>query len=964
MSDTSELHFGSFRLQGRNGPLWRGDSEIRLQPKTLAVLWTLARQAGEVVTKTALMDAVWPRSVIGDEALTFQIQALRQALGDDARSPRYIATVHRVGFRFIATLRQPDLPQASAEPGALFVGRQVELENLQALFDQTLQGQRQLVFVTGEAGIGKTALTEIFLQQLVARQGHIVAVGRGQCMEHHGRGEAYLPILESLGRVLRQAQDERLIEQMRRAAPSWLLQMPSLLSIDEYKILHQQTAGTGRERMLREMTEAIELLSAEQPLVLLLEDLHWSDPSTLNLLSRIARRRERAQLMILCTYRPVEAIVSEHPVKVLKQDLCGRGYASELTLNYLDIADVRHYLNRRLGDDGASQGLAAAIHHRTDGHPLFMVQISDYLAQHGRDTSRDIADLVAAVPQGLQDLLELQFERLTPVEQQLLEIASVAGSEFTADCVATVADFPLESVETHCERLARQGQFIEERGLAIWPDGTTCGHYGFRHALYEQVLLKRVAAARRARLHRLIAERLESAYGERAHEIAPELAGHFGAASVPEKAITYRILAARKAQERNAPEEIKLQVQHGTELLAALPPGQPRNQFNLALLLAATNAMQATGGYGNSEVQINLGQIQQFLGDADDPVLQEQALALLWLSSYFQSQHENALRFAEQTAELGRTLSTPFIECSGLAWSSLGMHIMGRHLEAEQQSDRAVRLAQAADSSTWAVTSAEPGCAAMTANAVSRWILGMPDQALRRAYEGCARAEKIGNPYMLCATRGMALTTVLLFRREYPALLESCTSAIALCQQYGYLEGLAWAMKFQGVALCRLGQPDHGLIQLRQMIAGQRAAGSVVTLPVDYAHEAECCLAAGRHDEARTALDAAFEIVTGKGERAWEPELWRIRGELLLAQDSGQLTSQTEEFFRTALELARSRGALSLELRAATSFAHAYFKQGKHQQARMLLQPVNDKFTEGFDTPDLKTAQQLINGLS
>ena len=285
------FHFQDYRLDLQAEQLWRGEQTVQLTGKAFAVLAYLARHPDQLVSKDDLFQAVWPDTVVSDATLSSAIKELRKALHDKARAPQYIETVHRRGFRFIAPLStpQPDLsresqsyterparaPSSPTLPIPLVtlpvVGRDAELAQLHAWLDKALAGERQLVFVTGEPGIGKTAVVEAFLSQIAQQQQ--IEIGRGQCIEQYGAGEAYLPILEALGRLCRGPQADHLIGLLRQHAPTWLAQMPTLLPPEEREQLQREVQGVTRERMLRELAEALEVFTAESPLILVLEDL-------------------------------------------------------------------------------------------------------------------------------------------------------------------------------------------------------------------------------------------------------------------------------------------------------------------------------------------------------------------------------------------------------------------------------------------------------------------------------------------------------------------------------------------------------------------------------------------------------------------------------------------------------------------------------------------------------------------
>jgi DNA-binding winged helix-turn-helix (wHTH) protein len=538
------VRFGPYHFEPHNAQLRRGTRVLPLTRKASQVLQCLVARPGELVTKEALFQAVWPETVVSEGVLANCIAELRQALGDHAKRPRFIATAHRQGYRFIAPLSAPAsaprpaaapddraraAPLPAPQPGLPpLVGREAELAHLHRLFTDARHGQRRVVFVTGEAGIGKAALVETFVAHLQGEPG--LWIGHGQCIEQYGAGEAYLPLLEALGRLCRGPGGERLVALLAQYAPSWLVQLPGLLSASALADLQHVLAGTTRERMLRELSVALDVVSAVHPLVLVLEDLHWSDPSTVEALAMLARRREPARLLVLGTYRAAEVVVRNHPLTTVKHELLARGQAVEVALSSLSQADVDAYVAARVAEPGAAAALAPVVYRRTDGHPLFMVQVTDYLAPAGElllTTPTALVALEQALPPGLRELIEAQLGRLSAEEQQVLEVGSVAGAMFTVASVAAGLQSADATIEAVCERLARRGQLLEERGLETWPDGTVSGRYGFRHALYQDVLYQRLGRSWQARLHRQIGERQAQAYGERAREVAAELAVHF-----------------------------------------------------------------------------------------------------------------------------------------------------------------------------------------------------------------------------------------------------------------------------------------------------------------------------------------------------------------------------------------------------------------------------------------------------
>jgi DNA-binding winged helix-turn-helix (wHTH) protein len=367
MPSGSQFHFDAFRLDPANAQLWCGTHVLTLRPKSFAVLHYLVMHAGALMTKQALLEVVWPETAVSDAVLKVCIAEIRQALGDGVKAPRFIATVHRRGYRFLAPVTAVDVPATAPVVGALplgvaeaasqrppiaernlppAVGREVELVQLQRCLDRVRQGVRQVVLVTGEAGICKTAVVEGWLARVAADT--TLWVARGQCVEHYGPGEAYMPVLEAIGRLCRMPAEKRLVPFLRQHAPTWLAQTPWTLSVEDREALQRQLAGATPYRMVRELAEALETLTAEMPLVVVLEDLHWNDTATLDVVTVLAQRREPARLLRVATYRPAEVRVSHHPLLAVTRTLTQHGHSVELPLQPLSEAAVATYLSAQL----------------------------------------------------------------------------------------------------------------------------------------------------------------------------------------------------------------------------------------------------------------------------------------------------------------------------------------------------------------------------------------------------------------------------------------------------------------------------------------------------------------------------------------------------------------------------------------------------------------------------------------
>jgi len=463
------------------------------------------------------------------------------------------------------------------------VGRELALAELERCLDKTLRGQRQVVFVTGEPGIGKTALVDEFQRQVAAKV-TFLRIARGQCVEGYGGKEPYYPMLEALAALCRGAGGECLVQALAAQAPTWLVQFPALVKQEHRELLQREILGATRERMLREICEVLETITSESPLVLLFEDLHWADHSTVDLISALARRRLSAKLMVIGTYRPVDVIVSEHPLNALKQDLSVHQLCREIALEPLGEAEVAEYLAGDSSGASLPQGLASLLYQHSEGNPLFMVSALDDMTERGLISPKNgswqlevaLKGIDLEVPRSLQQMIEVQIERLSAEEQRVLEagsLQSVGHSRFGVVSRAAAIDLDPEVFEDVCEMLSRRHRIVRSAGSEKLPDGTVSACYEFVHVLYREVCYRRIAAGRRAQLHRRVGEWAE-VHWEPLSEAAAWLARHFELGGDWVRAVKYLQLAADMAGRRFEPRLATEILEHALELAKKLPDAE------------------------------------------------------------------------------------------------------------------------------------------------------------------------------------------------------------------------------------------------------------------------------------------------------------------------------------------------------------------------------------------------------
>lgn len=980
------------RIEAENEWAWCGARRLEITPKAFAVLRHLVSNAGRLVTKRELLDGVWGDTIVSESALASCIRDLRRALDDSSRAPRYLETVHRRGFRFIGPLEPARgvLPsnelEATGAPTqgtvpAPLVGRDGELARLDSLFEGALGGRRRVVFVTGEAGIGKTALVETFLTQIESANG--LRIARGQCVEQYGAGEAYLPVLEALGRMGRDPAGDALVAILRQFAPTWLAQLPALLDDEELEAVQRRAQSSTRERMLRELIEAVDALSVETPLVLVLEDLHWSDSATIDLLAMLARRRDPARLLIVGTYRPADVAAELHPLKLVKYELQLHGHCDELALDFLGEAAIEAYLAERLPGGPVPCGLARVLHANTNGNPLFLVNLIDDLIARGRLRDVDgrwelavpVCDLASEVPPSLWQMVDEQIEHLSPAEQSLLAVASVAGAEFSA-AIATAGGVEVDEAEQCSASLVRRGRFLRALGVSEWPDGTVAERYGFIHSLYRNVLYERVSIGRRIGLHLRIGDRLERAHGEHAASVAGELAMHFEAGRDFERAVRYQRLAADNALRHHAHREAASHSGWALKLLDALPESTERLRQELAIQTTLGAALIPHGSAA-PEVVRAYGRARDLCARVG--AAPELVPALVGLSGYYISRADLqiAREIAEQFSMLAEAADDEAILLGAHNAAGMVSFYSGDFADALARLERGLELhdPRRYGPRQWPAFwgGHDPGVSCASHAAWTLWALGHPERAVRRMREALDWSRSAAYPFTL-ANACVIAAVFHACRRDVDGVRELSDEAMRHAAEHGFELLLQAGGVLRGWLRSETGEREEGTAQVRSSLAAYRATGAGIGVPTFLGLLAEAEGRCGRPEEGLAALSDARAMSESSGAHYWDAELRRLEGALLLLKGgvahAGRsrrarppANNEAEARFRDAIEIARRQGAKSLELRAATSLARLWQVQRKTSEARALLEGIYGTFDEGIGTFDLTEACAVLDAV-
>lgn len=1010
------------QLDVLNQCLRRGSQSVSLTPKAFTVLRYLMDHHGQLVTKDALLNAAWPEVYVSDAALKVCIRRLRQTLGDHARTPQFIETIPWRGYRFIGaiplldatpqpqhvadnghsppvanqTRKRQRTPRLSARTGAEqrsrqpasvlptlsplpalpstthFVGRAIALQKFHHWLHSVLRGERRTIFVTGETGIGKTELVETFLATLKTNSQYWIA--RGQCLEHYGTGEPYLPVLDALNRLCRQPGHEQLVTTLHQHAPTWLAQMPSILTPAERKRLHREGHGVSQDYMLREMAETVEALSADRPFILVLEDLHWSDYATLDLVALLARRHEAARVFIITTYRPHDTNGSTHPLKLLKHELVAHNQGEELSLNFLNQAEVSEYLAFRFPHGEFVPALAHVIHQRSEGNPLFMVNMIEYLIgqgvlrqQAGRwELQADLRQGSLDVPASLQAMIEAQIDRLSQEHQQVLEVASVAGLEFSAAALAVSLAGDVATVEDSCTHIIRHAHFLQPAGESTWPDGTLSTQYKFIHSLYQQVLYHRLPAGKRAHLHQRIGHQLEQAYGSQTEQIATDLAVHFERGREYPRAIHYRRASADTALRRYAYREAIAHLTVALELLKTEPDTPERNQQQISLYSTLGAALIATQGYAAPAVERAYDRARFLCQQGATTTQAFPALRGLWAFYIVRADFPTARELAEQLIEITRDANDPSLVLEAHRAMGQTVYVLGELEAARHHLERSHSLYHPqAHHLHVSRYGQDPAVVCLSYCAIILSLLGSPEQARQQSKAALTLAKEQGHPYTLSLAYYYA-SLLHQFVRDPQRTHELATATIALSQDQGFAYCLATGTFLQGWALTAQGQVKEGLRLMHDGISAYNATGAALAQPYFHALLAEGYGKIGQIRKGLQSIQDAFAAVHDPAHYLYGAELYRIRGELLQSKRHSLRTHTdgAESCFQQALTIARKQGAKLFELRTLVSQRHGSVQQEQQNRILRELAAVYHSFPEDADTVDLRTAQALLTNCS
>jgi predicted ATPase len=859
---------------------------------------------------------------------------------------------------YMPTFRTPAREMAGVAADVkekLFVGRQKELTELRAALESAAAGHGRVCCLSGEPGIGKTTVVETFLREL-STSSAAYYLARGRCSERLAGSEAYLPVLEALDALLGGG-DESLARLMSMVAPTWYGQIAD----------HVQTESrvASQERLKRDLVALLEELQRRRPVVIFLDDLHWADASTIDVLAYAATRCASQRILIVASYRPADLSVN-HPFVRVKLELQGRGLCREIPMEFLTRAEVDRYLCLQFPDHLFPPELSARIHDKTAGNPLFVADLIRFLRDRGVFADHEgrwvmvkqLAEIANDLPESVRSMIEKKIAQLNEADHRLLLTASVQGYEFDSASVSSALAIEAADVEERLDALERIHGLVSLVREHELPDRTLTLRYRFVHVLYQNALYASLRPTRKVSLSAAVAEALLRHHDTECSTIASELAMLFEAARDFERAAQYFLLAAEQAARVSANKEAVLLARRGLDALTRIAETPERAQHELRLQTILGPALMATAGVGASEVEAVYTRAQALCNHVGETP--QFFTVIFGLYQYWIARGEYGIcrELAEQLLALAQKLQDPGLLL--MAHNSLGNTFglsgdPGRAVEHNVQAI-AIYVPQQHHSLASLYSGWDPGVACRSGLAKNLWLLGYPDQALRRGDEAIALAHQISHSYSVI----FALTFNAMLHqhcRDAQRTRQQADAAIALATDQELAFWRLWGTVLRGWAMAEQGQAEEGIAQLRQAIAGWRAVGSRAFVPYFLALLAEAYTRNGQAEDALATLGEALAITERTHERNVEAELHRLTGELL------REPSEAEACFHRAIANARQQKVKSFELRAVMSLSRLYHIQGRQTAARQLLAEIYGWFTEGFDTADLKGAAALLEEL-
>jgi predicted ATPase/DNA-binding winged helix-turn-helix (wHTH) protein len=953
------LRFEEFELDRSVYQLRLKGRPVRLERIPLDLLFLLAERHGQLVSREEIVERIWGRHVFLDtnNAINTAIRKIRRALGDDSAAPRIVVTVPAKGYRFVAPVREPRSERAgtgiekSVRPAlSSFVGRERELAELRGGVEDAISGRGRLFVISGPPGVGKTRLVEELMFVAAVQRGGMTALA-GHCIHQEG-AVPYLPFVEILesyvGRVTQSASPGLLRSLLGEEGPELARLMPSLRSLlPELPAPLELPPDQARRHLFNCFCYFVTRLAKERPALLLLDDLHWADDSSLALLVHLAQRLPDLPLLVVGTYRDVEIDVTRALATTLENLLRGHR-ATPVRLKGLARDEVALML-KGLSGQAPPAAVVREIYAETEGNPFFVEELFRYLEEENRlyDAAGafrpDLKVAEPEVPQTVRLVVGRRLARLTDLTRTVLGTAAVIGRSFAFEVLkaATATDGLLECVEE-----------TEKAGLIFSGAQSPEARFEFTHELIRQTLIGSLSAERRQRLHLEVASAIEQVHAHALEEHSTELAHHYGLGGNASKAVEFLERAAVRAAQQAAYSEAAGFESSAIDKLHDLPQSQQRDRLELRLLGPLILHLMIARGYGAIEVEAPLQRMRELAKKLEAGV---QLFVASGLARTFYNHRRELWRsrqLAGEIAAMAERSGHPLALCSGAWHLAEEEFTAGEFVQARQNFERVLELSRD-PSQKQGETSHQYWFSAFLLSA-TLFTMGYAQQARQKAAAAVQKAQAIGQPIWI-AVSALGDANVHQLSGAPHRSLELTEQVLSIANDHGMSPISRLASYFRAMSLVRVGRVEEGTAQIR-MIA--QAEDPLLRVGATIGLASACC--SGNHpEEGLRLLPRTLELIERTGERKDEALLHRIWGELLLMRGDRH-AGEAERRLRTAIEVAKRQSAKFYQLLAAISLARLLGRQDRREEARAILADIYGWFTEGFDTAMLQEAKALL----
>jgi TOMM system kinase/cyclase fusion protein len=840
------------------------------------------------------------------------------------------------------------------------VGREQEVALLSERWAQVKDGTGQVVLLSGEAGIGKSRLVQVLTKQVATEpQAWLTPC---QCSPYH-QNTALYPMIELLERVALRFGREESSEQKLRKLEGFLVQygLPLAEAVPLLAALLSLPLSAGyapltvspeqqKQKTLHALLTILMRIAAQQPVLFVVEDLHWIDPSTLEFLSLLVDQGPTARLLTLLTFRPD-----------FTPPWTGRSHLTHMTLPRLPPRQAAEMTGRMAYSKALPVEVVEQVVAKTDGVPLFVEELTKMILESGllqeREERYELTGPLPplAIPTTLHDSLMARLDRLATVKS-LAQLGATLGREFSYSLLQAVSPWDEATVLRGLHQLV-EAEFLYQQGLP--PQAT----YLFKHALIQEAAYQSLLRSTRQQYHYRIAQVLEARFPE-LRETQPELlAHHYTEAGLREQAIAYWQWAGERSIARSAYVEAINQLSTGLENLKVLPETPERIAHELTLLMALGRALIATKGYAASEVGATYTRARALCQQGVQSPQLFPVLFGLWQFYVLQAELPLARELGEQLLALAQHLQDSAYVLEAHRSLAFTLFSLGEMAAARAQAEQGIALYHPHTHHAHVFTyGQDPGTSCLAYAALALWYLGHPEQALQRCHEMLTLAHELSHPFSLAHALYFA-SLLHQHRREVLEARECAEAAITLATEHGFALYVVRGRLQRSWALTEQGQLAEGIDQMRQSLTAYRGTGSGLVLPYFLARLAEAYGKEERIEAGLHLLDEALTLVDKHGECWWEAEIHRLKGVFMLQQAVPD-AKQAEGCLQHSLATASRQQAKSLELRAAMGLSRLWQEQGKRDKARELLAPIYGWFTEGFDTVDLQEAKALLEELS